>query len=283
MKKIILILLIAIGFAACKKEKEDIKETQEEKITNLSYGTDTIQKMDVYLPAYRTELTPLVVLLHGGAWVDGSKEDVQFIQNILLQNGIASINVNYRYASPANHYEGMMADVQSALVFARRNSNDWVVRKKSVILLGVSAGAHIGLLYAYGYKQPDEVSAVISLAGPTSFSSQYLEYASAASLKLAIEYMAGAAITGTALDNRFALASPVNRISNVPTLLIHGTADAVVPYEQSVLLGSQLTMQNIAHKLVSIEGAGHDLGINNPAAADKILQEIIAWVNAYSK
>lgn len=283
MKKIALILLVLTGLTACKKEKGDIKETVEEKITDLSYGDDPMQKMDVYLPAYRSASTPLVLLLHGGAWVDGNKEDVQFIQNSLLQNGIACVNINYRYASANHHFDGMMIDVAAALSFIRSKADEWVVRKKDMVLLGVSAGAHISLLYTYAYKQPSEISAVISLAGPTSFSSEFLGYASATSLKMAIEYMAGASMTTIPLDNRYVQASPLARVSNTPTLLIHGKTDIVVPYEQSVLLQAELARQEIPNKLVPVEGAGHDLGVSNPVTADRILKEVVAWINSYSK
>lgn len=281
MKRIILALALLTVLNACKKEKE-LDNSSEEIYTNLSYGQDAAQKMDVYLPASRTESTPLVVMFHGGAWVDGDKADLNFIQDSLLHRGIATVNVNYRFASSSNHYEGMMSDVSAALSYVKKNADEWNVRQSGDILLGVSAGGHIALLYAYAYKQPGEVNAVISLAGPSIFSSEYLSYASAA-LKQPLEYMAGAEISGSVLNEKFAEASPANRISNVPTLLIHGTADVVVPIAQSEFLDQELSAHKIDHKLVSIQGAGHDLSISNPASINKITSEVVAWVGAYSK
>ncbi|RXF71111.1 alpha/beta hydrolase [Arcticibacter tournemirensis] len=282
MKVNILLLFLAVALCSCKKENDGIIGTEQERLSNLSYGTDARQKMDVYLPAYRTESTPLVVLLHGGSWISGNKEDVQFIQAALQQQGIASVNMNYRYASATNHYEGMMADVAAALAFVRNHADEWRVRDKGVVLLGVSAGAHMGLLYAYGYKKPGEINAVISLAGPGSFSSEFLGLAALSSLKQAIEYMAGAAITALPLNSRFTEASPAAKISNVPTLMVHGTADLTVPYQQSVILQAMLTGKGVTNKLVTIEGAGHDLGLAVESNRVRILGEVISWINNYS-
>jgi len=282
MKVNVLLLFLAVALCSCKKEDEGIIGTEQERLNNLSYGTDARQKMDVYLPAYRTENTPLVVLLHGGSWISGNKENVQFIPAALQQQGIASVNMNYRYASPSNHYEGMMSDVAAALSFVRNNADDWRVRDKDVVLLGVSAGAHIGLLYAHGHKKQGEINAVISLAGPGSFSSEFLGKAALSNLKQAIEYMAGAEITGLPLNSRFTEASPVAKISNVPTLMVHGTADLTVPYQQSVVLQAMLNRKGVTNKLVTIEGAGHDLGLTTESNRIKILGEVIAWINNYS-
>ncbi|EOR96553.1 Esterase/lipase [Arcticibacter svalbardensis MN12-7] len=167
MKKAFLFLFIALSFSSCKKDNDSDQGTKEEIKLNISYGTDNSQKMDVYLPANRTTTTPLVLILHGGAWIDGDKADMKIIQDSLLKHGVAIVSMNYRFASATNHYEGMMEDVGKAFAYVKQNADDWIVRSSSNVVLGVSAGAHIGLFNAYANKQNNEVSAVISLCGPT--------------------------------------------------------------------------------------------------------------------
>ncbi len=78
---------------------------------NVRYGTDNRQKMDVYLPTNRSMTTTLVILLHGGARIEGDNAYIKFIQDSLLKQGIATESKNYRFASAMNHYVGMMEDV----------------------------------------------------------------------------------------------------------------------------------------------------------------------------
>ncbi|WP_069658269.1 alpha/beta hydrolase [Arcticibacter eurypsychrophilus] len=282
MKKTILFLFIALSFSSCKKDNDSDQGTKEEINLNVSYGTDNSQKMDVYLPANRTATTPLVLMLHGGAWIDGDKAEIKFIQDSLLKHGIASVNMNYRFASATNHFEGMMEDVGKAFAYVKQNADDWTVRSSNNVVLGVSAGAHIALLYAYAYKQSNEVSAVISLCGPTIFTEGFLSSPSAVILKTPIEAMVGAPITSP-LTQPFTNASPALRITSIPTLLIHGTSDIIVPFESSNFLSKALESRSIPNKLVRIEGAGHDLGLANPAAATMILKEVLSWITIYSK
>jgi acetyl esterase/lipase len=71
-------------FVACQKDTgDDNKENAEQTILNVSYGADTAQRMDVYLPANRTTTdTKVLVLVHGGAWSTGDKTEFnEFIRS----------------------------------------------------------------------------------------------------------------------------------------------------------------------------------------------------------
>ncbi|MCK7556897.1 prolyl oligopeptidase family serine peptidase [Chitinophaga sedimenti] len=99
-----------------------------------------------------------------------------------------------------------------------------------------------------------------------------------------VNAVAGAAYTtGQPVNAKFSQASPINYVANVPTLLIHGTIDNIVPYEQSTLLEAELKAKSVPYKLVPLTGAGHDLGTGNLANVLLISNEISAWVNRYGK
>lgn len=93
--------------------------------------------------------------------------------------------------------------------------------------------------------------------------------------------MVGAPISSP-LPLAFAMASPAARITNVPTLLIHGTVDPIVPYESSVFLAVALSNQNFPVNFLHVYGAGHDLGLANPATSAMILKEVLSWITIYS-
>lgn len=70
-----LLLSFLIYFNSCKKEATDTPAVESKSIMNVSYGASAEQKMDVYLPANRSVSTPVVMLLHGGGFVAGDKNE----------------------------------------------------------------------------------------------------------------------------------------------------------------------------------------------------------------
>ena len=68
-----------------------------------------------------------------------------------------------------------------------------------------------------------------------------------------------------------------------PTLLIHGTRDTDVPYEQSVMMAAQFKNHGVQHQLISIEGGEHGLGGGDPKRIDDAYKEALKFVNRYMK
>lgn len=281
------LLFFCLLFTAACTEKEPAKPSSGEtvRLTNVAYGQHARHKMDVALPANRSEQTPVVVLIHGGAWMAGNKEDMKGFQDFLLQNGIASISINYRYADASLHYAALMEDVHKAVSLCAANAATWGIRNTRFIICGASAGAHLSLLYGYKYDSGGRISGIISMAGPTDLTNiTMLNYAASVGLGTAIFNIVGAAYTGSQpLAPQFAEASPVHQLKNIPTLLIHGTADNVVLYSQAEILAAKLQQQTVTYKLVSLPNEGHDLGLGKPAVLQLVTTEIINWINKYGK
>lgn len=285
LKRGMLFLWLLITFSACSNSDNNTRDRSLRRYYNLSYGSHSRQSMDVYLPEGRGEETPFLVLVHGGAWVEGDKGSFNALQDSLLVRGIASATINYRYAAADVHYEQLMADVQAALEFCYSKRGEWNIRGDRYILAGASAGAHMALLYGYSYNTTGRVAAVISAAGPTDLAqTDYLNYAALLGLLDEIELMVGAGYTaGQPLDARFTAASPRYHIRHLPTLMLHGTNDLVVPYNQSEILAADLSAQGFAHRLVPFQGAGHDLGLANATYLQLLLAEMESWCKTYGR
>lgn len=290
MRKItIFIGLCLVILTGCVKTEDnpsdDLLASSAAKIYNVKYGTETRQAMDVYLPANRTASTPLVMLIHGGGWTAGNKSDFNAVQQVLSDSGIASVSINYRYVSSTVHYQQLMEDVNKALQHCVDKANAWSIRNTKIIMAGASAGAHMSLLYGYGFDTDNRVSGIISLAGPTNFT--ILEFhllAAINGLGTNIYNMVGATYTvGQPLDEKFAKASPVTYNKNVPTLIVHGDADVIVPYGQAIDLRDKLQSKGYTYKMETIVGGGHDLGLANPVNALRVYTEFIKWTRTYSK
>lgn len=275
------VLLVVFFAAACTKEPEPTIVLDEAEFTDISYGNDARHQLDVYLPKGRNRETPVVILIHGGAWNSGSRRDMAFVQealNILPLNKFAFVNIDYRYANESTHVDDMLADIGRALKTVRSSSATWGIRDRDFTLLGVSSGAHLAMLYAYGLQQANEVKSVISVAGPTdlrTLTQNPLENLAIANHLLGIEQPDFA-------DPAYRKSSPLHQVARaVPTLMVHGNADAIVPYEQSLALKAALDERGVPHKLVTVVGVGHDLqGVDGPAIIN-VFGEIRTWIRTY--
>ncbi|WP_295122215.1 alpha/beta hydrolase [uncultured Chitinophaga sp.] len=284
---LLLFFFVITGLTACKDTTDGspLPVTTQQRIRDVSYGPDPRNKMDVYLTANRTGEEPFMLLIHGGGWVGGSKNDMNGVQEAMLAQGISSASISYRYVSTTVHGDALMEDVGKALDKVLANSTTWTTRKTKIILCGASAGAHMSLLYGYKQDAANIIGGVISLAGPTDLTqTAFLDYAAAIGAKSAIENLAGAPYTtGQPINSKFSEVSPVSYLKNVPSLLIHGTADNVVPYVQATILEGKLKAAGYTHKLIPIPNAGHDLGVAQPLVLQMILNEVTAWAKAYGK
>lgn len=261
------------------------KNNTEIVLRDVKYGTDARNTMNVFIPKGATSTTPFILFMHGGAWISGDKNDVAIVQLALGAQGIASASINYRYASKTVHYAELMSDVNTAVNYINDHGKDWNVDTSKIAIGGISAGAHMAMLYAYQYDNANRIDAVISMAGPTNLADPtVLDTSVKNKLIGGVENMVGAKyIAGKPLDQKFTNSSPINRVKNVPTLLIHGTGDTIVAYDQSVKMDAALAAAGIPHKLMSIAGANHDLGLGNPTTAKQIADEVVKWIKKYEK
>lgn len=261
------------------------KNNTEIVLRDVKYGTDARNTMNVFIPKGATSTTPFILFMHGGAWISGDKNDVAIVQLALGAQGIASASINYRYASKTVHYAELMSDVNTAVNYINDHGKDWNVDTSKIAIGGISAGAHMAMLYAYQYDNANRIDAVISMAGPTNLADPTVLDASVKNKLIGgVENMVGAKyIAGKPLDQKFTNSSPINRVKNVPTLLIHGTGDTIVAYDQSVKMDAALAAAGVPHKLMSITGANHDLGFGNPTTAKQIADEVVKWIKKYEK
>lgn len=116
---------------------------------NIAYGTDPLQKLDVYLPAHAAR-APVLFMVHGGGWKRGDKGAAGVVQdkiNHYLPMGYVFISTNYRLEPEADPLE-QAADVAAALAFAQQHAAEWGADPSRFVLMGHSAGAHLVALLA---------------------------------------------------------------------------------------------------------------------------------------
>lgn len=118
-----------------------------DRFDDISYGKDPkYQILDVYLPSNRTDhKLPVIVNIHGGGWVYGTKETYQFYCMALAKEGFAVINANYRLA-PDVVYPGELDDINRVFHWAAKaeNAKQYQLDLNNVFIVGDSAGGQMG-------------------------------------------------------------------------------------------------------------------------------------------
>lgn len=119
---------------------------------DIAYGPSERQKFDIFLPSGYTARRPAVLFVHGGAFVDGSRDRSSEINSNILRyfarSGVVGINVGYRLANEAKFPEASR-DVAAVVDWARSSADEIGVDPSRIFLMGHSAGgAHVAT-YAY--------------------------------------------------------------------------------------------------------------------------------------
>lgn len=290
MKKLILqyhfFVLGLIGFvlSSCntRKFKVWVGTNNEQKIYNLKYGEHKRQKMDVFLPSDYLQDTPVVLLVHGGAWKYGKKEHMIHIQKMLFNHNIPSINMNYRLVSKSKKitYREQLEDINAVIAKFNELAYKAELQPDNYILLGESAGGHLALLY--GYQNPERIKKIISMSAPTDFySPEYLNSFYSKYSSPTVQNVVGAKFHRKNMSEEFRKASPIANVSNVPTLIFQGNQDFLVNKQQGLTLDSVLTARNIPHKLIFMKNTGHAPRFFNKKKRDTLIYpNILEWIRS---
>lgn len=115
-----------------------------QRLSDIAYGTEARQRFDVYLPAHARR-APIIVIVHGGAWMIGNKSLPQVVENKVahwVTRGAILVSINYRLV-PQVHPAEQADDVAHALAKVQALAPAWGGDPDRVVLMGHSAGAHL--------------------------------------------------------------------------------------------------------------------------------------------
>ena len=250
-------LVLSLG---CSKDSPDEQTPNVEpevveayEALNVSYGPDENQVFDIYLPENRTNATKIIILIHGGSWVSGDKSDMDTIKAFIstLHPDVGIINMNYTLAGINNPPVPMQTDDISSVVDYISNNKLSLIVSDDIGFIGVSAGAHLSLLWSYAYDINNQVDMVCSIVGPVNFTDPaYYNnpiYQPVYQLfgNLSIEFLESA--------------SPYHRATTTspPTQLFYGGMDPLVPTSQGVDMDAQLTTLGVTHEFHFYPDEGH--------------------------
>lgn len=117
-----------------------------QRYDNIFYGKDGMQVLDVYRPKNSRKKLPVILNVHGGGWVYGTKETYQFYAMDLAQKDFVVVNFTYRLA-PEHKFPAFLEDINSVVKWIVKNSDIYGFDLENFFATGDSAGAHILSLY----------------------------------------------------------------------------------------------------------------------------------------
>lgn len=291
-------LVLSISMIACKKSSSQSLKTETK--LNVSYGSNALQNMDVYLPANRNSETKVVVFVHGGSFIGGDKSEYTAIAEELNRRNFAVVNINYRLVdgsglqtNPVTHKQSAVLiqhqvdDVSAAVDYAIAHADEWQVSKSRIAVAGHSAGATLGLLYSYGSKNTNKVKVAANLAGALDQT-----FTDIPSFNLLPSYILemGYRYTGfevsVANEQYYKAISPLyvaNSNQKIPTLTIFPENNAVgdLPKQGRATFDAFTTKLNqlsVPNKFVQIAGADHNF--TKTGNIQLVFVELLAYLNA---
>ena len=292
-----------------------------ENKTTYTYKTvgDCEIKADAYRPASGGELAPVLVYIHGGALIYGSRKHINRRQLELYQAaGYVVVSIDYRLA-PETKLPGLISDLQDAFRWIHDSGRELFggdVRRIGVV--GHSAGGYLTLMsgfcvaprpkalvafYGYGdivgdwYSKPDPFYCQQPRVSEAE-SGRFVEgpvisepYAGRGKDKFYLYCRQNGLwpqeVGGQNPESNPAFFIPYCPVKNVtdeypPTMLLHGNKDTDVPYEQSVLMAATLKERGVQHRFVTIKKGGHgfDGNMDSPLVQDTF-RHVVDFLDAH--
>jgi acetyl esterase/lipase len=242
-------------------------------------NSNRFQQLDLYLPKMRASDKPLPVMvyIHGGGWSGGDRKGFGSLAAARAESGkYVGVSVGYRLSGEAK-WPAQIHDCKAAIRWLRGNAKELNIDPDKIGVGGSSAGGHLSALLGLtgGNKELEgdvgeftslgsQVACVVDFCGPTDMTSPLMQGEAAKKDDPAVAGLIG----GSLKDKHDAAvaSSPMTYVSKnaAPFLIVHGSNDTRVNYEQSVNLDAALKKAGASSILVQMTGAGH--GIPTPPA-----------------
>jgi acetyl esterase len=205
--------------------------------------------LDAYVPS-GPELHPAMLVLHGGSWSSGDKDDMAPVGELVANDGFAAFVVDYRLV-PAGTYPAAVDDVRTAVRWIRKNAARYGVDPSRIGAFGVSAGGHLATMLAtMGTGSTDtgaRIRVALSWSGPQDLTMLPSP---------AVRAFVGCSIV--ACPERWKAASPLSHVDRTDgAVLLANSTDELVPLSQAVEMAGALRRNYVPTKLIQVPGSVH--------------------------
>ena len=264
-------------------------------LENIPYANDTLKKhtLDIYMPPVKSLGYPLIVWIHGGAWMSNDKHaDMSYMTNTIkafLNAGYILASIDYRHSTTAP-FPAQIQDCNQAIEYLYQNAAQYSIDESRIALIGFSAGGHLASLiglsnnnfeksfYYNGKKPKFKVTVVLDFYGPSDFLT--LKGHDSPDPKNPINLLLGGTVAGK--PELAKKASPITYIDkkDPPFFIVQGEKDESVNPDQSILLSNLLKNAHVVNQLTIVPGAPH-FGVMFDT--DFIRRDLMSFLNKYMK
>ena len=130
-----------------KRDLGWVPPTNVETVENVSYGScDKWHLLDLYRPKDAEGKLPVLLNIHGGAWVYGDKKVYAPYCMYLASRGFAVINASYRLA-PRHTFPAPLEDIGKMMEWVFHHADEYGLDLSNLFFVGDSAGAHLATAY----------------------------------------------------------------------------------------------------------------------------------------
>jgi acetyl esterase/lipase len=236
-------------------------------------GNNPRQKLDILVPKdHSTKKRPLVVFIHGGGWLSGSKTDGLGVIQLLASTGdYVTATIGYRLTQEAG-WPAQIFDCKAAIRFLRANADTYGIDPDHIGVMGMSAGGQLVSMLGTSGGEPSvegtlgkfpkvssRVQCVVNFFGPTDFLTFF--GADTSPDKARADQMVSQLLgkEDAEIKANAKSASAVTWISkdDPPFLTAHGTKDTLVPFAQAEEIDGLLKKEGVESHLIAMQGGGH--------------------------
>lgn len=224
-------------------------------------------KLDIATPEGVDGPMPAVLVIHGGAWRAGNKQDVGAVLRELASRGYVAVSPQYRLC-PKDLFPAQVHDVKAAVRWMKAHAAERKIDPERIGAMGFSAGGHLALMLGVtGDKDglegeapsgsPDtRIRAVVNYFGPVDLAAPDIPEVSKPLVK---DFLGALASDRPELA---AKASPRTYVSrdDAAILTFQGTKDPLVPHTQAVILANAMTAAGVPGRVELMVGSGHGWG-----------------------
>jgi acetyl esterase/lipase len=293
MKELIFSIAFVFLFTDFYGQQNNETKIKYEKQTFVykTIGQDSV-KSDFYRISNDKKVRPIIVWIHGGALIWGSRNSIPKEQlEFYLKSGYSLLSIDYRL-SPETKLNEIVEDIKDAIIWVQNNDTQLQIDKKRIFVIGHSAGGYLALITGYILDNPPR--AIVSFYGYGDIQSEWCNQPDSFYIHMgevpkekAFKLIRGSVITSASYNERFDLYlycrqqgiwtnivsghdqikepeyfnrfCPIKNINRnfPPVLLIHGDNDTDVPFKQSVLMNEALSLKNIDHQFIRMTGFDH--------------------------
>jgi acetyl esterase/lipase len=261
--RVALFVAVAVSSASALRAADKVEVEYKPDITYTTVGGEQLQ-LDIAAPKGLDHPVPAVVVIHGGGWSGGKRQDMTPFAKQIAAHGYVAPTISYRLA-PKHRFPAQIEDVKAAVRYLRAHAKELNIDPERIGAMGVSAGAHLALLLGTmdsqdglegdggNPDQPSKVQAVVSYVGPVNL---VIDEYTPTQTGIITAFLGGPPKENVEACRR---ASPITYINkgDAPMLCFFGTDDPLIQYDQAFQLTTALDDADVPGRVELLLGASH--------------------------